>query len=102
MSERPDGGDESDGFFHDFDVSITFMRPDGKPEYKDPNWIYETGFKCLAPAVFGSEIAWRNMTQDQRAKCSKMALLHFNQVNGFSWDSWYPDHLERKRRRRCR
>ena len=85
---------------NDFNVSLLFVRPDGRKELKDPNWLEDTGFECLAPGVFGSVVAWSSMTDRERVECSEDAVLKFSQRNGTPYEIWYEDYLTRIRRRR--
>ena len=83
----------------DFEIGVIFVRPDGLKEVKDPNWLEDAGFKCLAPSVFGSDSAWSQMTDIDRVECSESDLRHFCHHNRDSWERWYKGYCETAQRR---
>ena len=86
----------ADGFFEDFDISLTFVRPDCKTEWKDPNWLLDAGFRLISPAVFGCERAWSKMTEMERIQICDSAVTRFNSCNGVTWEAWFPYFARRR------
>ena len=98
-SEGNASDNHSDGFFNDFEIIVSFVRPDGRLEFKDPNWVSDCGFDVLAAGVFGSTEAWSKMEANERRQCSEKAIMDFYRCNTQTWDDWFAD-FERRRKNR--
>ena len=88
----------SDGYMDDFEISIVFLRPDGKQEYKDPNWVADCGYGLLAAAVFGSTEAWSTMSEKDKTHCSEQAVIDFHRLNHETWHAWYSRYEDRAKK----
>ena len=90
---------KSDGLFKDFSTSVTFVRPDGRLETKDPNWVADAGFGLLAAGVLGSTEGWSRMNEKDRQQCSENAIQNFRRLNDEHRRVWYAEYCRRLRGR---